>query len=252
MHGPDNWEKDPRFLNPLKDHVPFLLLGGFSGWTMPKGCGVDFELKRFPAEILVFERPNSGLYRMVYTKIGDTLFVGGDVGEAAYRWPGANPKEIDLRWISRCDLGYFFSKCVASEVGRKFVEWDSDEARKRFFESLQQQFGIEPVDVDEDDEPVWPEEYEELVHKFEEAGGEEALEFKDEWLIWLAQNGYDIFNEDIGHLGGIGEKIHLRCVFHLLGLKLAFERLDAAYEKKTLKILDDKEEKDGQSRESPR
>lgn len=245
MHSPPDWEKDPRFLKPLDEHVPFALLGSFTGWKKPKGCGAEFELKRYPIDILVFERPNTGIYRMVYTKVADTLFVGGDVGEAAYRWPGANPAEIDLRWISRCDLGYFFSKCVASEEGRRFTQWNGDQARERLHDSMRQQFGIEPADVDAGEEAVWPEEYEELRRKFDESGGDEALEFRDEWNMWLATNGYDVLGEDVGHLAGVGDDVHIRCVFHLLGLRLAFERLDAKPEKKVLKVLDEKEKTDG-------
>lgn len=233
----EDWEKDPHMLENLKDHVPYL-------WKSPEDWAV--ELKRYPVEILVFANPLSGMYRMVFTKIGSTLFITGDVGEAAYRWGGA-PDEIDMEWISRCDLGYFHSKCVASEVGREFVQWDEDRAKKRLEEQLQNMYGVEkPTEADafedeadafedEDDAPEYPEEYVEAKKKLEELGGYDALYNKDEWHLWLATHGFDVFDESFTDMGGVGTVTNLRCLYHLLGLKLAFARLK---DKKVLQVLD--------------
>ena len=239
----DDWEKNPHMLENLADHIPYLMTGGFTGWRSPENQAI--ELKRYPVQMLVFENPNSGIYRMAYTKVGDTLFVTGDVGEAAYRWPGANPDKVDLEWISNCDLGYFHSKCVASEVGRDFVEWNEQRAKKNLEMQLREMYELEFDDLamnreeDEDSAPEYPDEYLATKTKIEELGGYDALYNRDEWNMWMAVNGYDVFDERQRDMYGLGTMTHLRCLYHLLGLKLAFKRLNA---KKTLKILDDVEE----------
>ena len=87
----------------------------------------DSEGRTHTLEHLVFKRPGSGMYLIEYVMRGTTLFVTGDLGEAVYWWS----ERHDLEWVSQCDLGYFSSKCMASEVGRDFKQWDSDQALQR-------------------------------------------------------------------------------------------------------------------------
>jgi hypothetical protein len=43
-------------------------------------------------------------------------------------------------------------------------------------------------------------------------------------IEWLSTEGYEVFG-DICEMGEIGMKIDIRCLGHLIGLKMAFERL---------------------------
>ena len=222
----EDWEKDPHMLENLKDHVPYLPLGGFTGWRNPENQVVVLE--RYPVQMLIFENPRDSTYRMIYTKVGDTLFVTGDVGEATYRFPGTNPRVVDIEWISKCNLDYFHAKCTASEVGKDFVEWGEQRAKKRLEENLRNMHDLEFDELtvnNENGASEYPDEYLKTKEEIERLGGYDVLYNKDEWNQWLAENGYDVFGERYVALSSIGTEINVRCIYHLLGLKLAFARL---------------------------
>ena len=73
-------------------------------------------------EKLIWKKPDSGICMVNYTLFGRYLIVTGDLGHAIYSW-GQN---INFKWVSECDLGYFAAKCDASENGRLYKDWDSE------------------------------------------------------------------------------------------------------------------------------
>jgi hypothetical protein len=73
-----------------------------------------------PYEFLRYRQKSGGSFGLVdYFLLGDTLTVRGDYGFAVYRagW-------TDLGHIANSGYDYFCGKCEASEVGKRFKEWD--------------------------------------------------------------------------------------------------------------------------------
>jgi len=161
-------------------------------------------------EYLRFNKPGSTFYLVAYRLHGHTLTVTGDVGDAIYQWYGE--PEPTLKWISRLSLDYFASKCVASENGRGYKEWNSDRAEIRLKEHL--------AEVYEDGAKA----KEEAIRK---AGGYEALQSKQCWQYWLIDQGDEVIGDEAYDLGEIGEDVSIRCRGHLVGLKMAFEQIEA-------------------------
>lgn len=162
-------------------------------------------------EMLTWRKPGTSIYRIDYTRRSNILMITGDVGDAIYTWGEVH----DLRWISTCDLQYFASKCQASEVGRRYEDWDRDSAKK----------WLEKYFSDGDDE----EDRKRLAkerQKAEDLYIWEALFNKMEWTSWMMQNGHDVFGPDLCGFEHVGIEIALRCRAHLIGLKMAFAFID--------------------------
>jgi hypothetical protein len=161
-------------------------------------------------EMLAWKKPNVTAYNVYYVRFGSTLFITGDIGEAVYCWSDTG---IDLEWIAACDPGYFWSKCEASELGRNrnFTIWNADRARRAIEEYFD---GYE-------------EEAELRRHMFIEHHGADALESEDGWHAWLRDYGSEVLGGEYYEYGGIGAEMHPHCLGHLVGLKMAFESLNA-------------------------
>lgn len=159
-------------------------------------------------ERLVWKRPASRVYRIDYLCDGPHLFVTGDLGDAIYE-AGMD----GLRRWSQCSLDYFSGKCVASEYGRRYREWDEESARI-WLEGL--------FDLSEaDDAKEWA--------QLQELGGLGALHSDHDWTRWLEDNAEQVWGANWTDVEpwGIGMAPSLRCRGHLRGLQLAFAQLDA-------------------------
>ena len=170
-----------------------------------------------PREVIVWRSPNSIFYLVKYVLVGGALIVLGDLGEAIYRW---YTSDIDFRWISGCELGYFASKCEASEVGKQFVEWNRDVAISSFEEIVDNELA-DYTAADRGEARAQFEEMLALTNPWRS-----LKEGKHEWYAWIERNGYEVFGDvSDGWLHKVGEVIHLRCQAHLIGLKMAMEWL---------------------------
>jgi hypothetical protein len=157
-------------------------------------------------EYLRWSQPESSFYKVEYFREGGTLFVGGDLGSAVYRWYG----EASLEWISKCDLRYFEEKCEASEEGRDFKHWDPGVAEKEFKRCVKE------------------EENKEVRKNLRELLKWGNLNHQPEWIGHLYSDGDKIDLDTLGRLAELGTVIAPRCQSHLMGLKLAFKQLKSA------------------------
>ncbi len=66
-----------------------------------------------------------------------------------------------------------------------------------------------------------------LIRKWQDGGAYSALGSEHEWLAWMEHGGYDTFGDVYYEYGSIGMGLSIRCEGHLVGLKKAFEWLDA-------------------------
>lgn len=192
-----SWFKD----HVVKDHVRMSI--GMAGH--------EFEM-------IIWKQPGTRIYQVNYSRLDNVLTVSGDLFEAVYSWSEVR----DLRWISGLDLSYFASKCQASENGRGYKDWNRDKAREwldDYFKSCRCHKGIS------DDERS------KLAGKslkFIDCDGWGEIYSKAAWIIWLARNGFDVFGDDYTDMENIGSEISLHCRAHLVGLRMAFERMDQA------------------------
>ena len=189
-----SWFKD----HVVKDHV-----------RMSVGlAGHEFEM-------LIWKQPGTSIYQIKYSRLDNVLTVSGDVFEAVYAWSEVK----DLRWISGLDLSYFASKCRASENGMGYKDWNRDKAREWLEDYLKLQKGANDAEISM------------LAGKrlkFIDCNGWGELHSKGGWIVWLARNGYDVFGDDFTDMENIGSEISLKCRAHLVGLRMAFERMDRA------------------------
>jgi len=163
-------------------------------------------------ERLLWAKPDTSCFSMEYIRKNGILYVSGDLGFASYWWSGSN----SLKWISKCDIGYFAGKCEASENGRSFTVWDCDKAVEYIKEYIS----------DQDDYFGEPGKSKEVMAKFEEAQGFDAVCSEYEWIAWCYEYAQDIFGDDWGEsLGNIGMVLNIRCKYHLEGLKIAMAQL---------------------------
>jgi hypothetical protein len=173
-----------------------------------------------PYEFLRYRQKSGGSFGLVdYFLLGDTLTVRGDYGFAVYRagW-------TDLGHIANSGYDYFCGKCEASEVGKRFKEWDPELAWRRmchYFEDTDlSSVGMnEAVRVD-DNQWIVPGDISIKLRKGEVGS-------KEEWNHWLERDGYEFFGNDIlWDWSEIGMRVHLRCLLHLAGLKCALGLID--------------------------
>lgn len=163
--------------------------------------------------VLNWKKPSTSTYYIRYILDRGSLIVTGDMGEAIYQWS----ERITLKFLNGCYFGYFAGKCQASEVGRDFKEWNSDLARKRAKEY-----------IEEYDDLSWD--------KFVEAGGDAEFYYQEDWHKWLEVNGDDLLGQDHWEWSySCGLKTHHRCEYHKIGLEMAFKQLE---EKSAENIVD--------------
>lgn len=136
---------------------------------------------------------------------GYCLVVLGDLGDAVYEWHGNPP--LTFSWLADLDLHYFRSKCVASEDGRGFEEWDEQSLAGR---------------------------WERYIEGFEEGDRSALLEWWDD-LDDDEKFSRNMFNQAVSRICGrrgldgdglydLGMVPSVRCVMHWRALQLIPER----------------------------
>lgn len=169
-----------------------------------------------------FGIPNSGMERIQYRIIPNTaiLVVYGDYGYAVYNW---YRQSITFEQINTMDIGYFESKCVASEDGRRFREWYPEKAYAQIFERILECCFTEDGDVKSkyEEEFDFDITYNNLVryieNTFEIDNGHAAMNQN------IYNYKYAIFDCDDYDFGW---DIARRCYIHLEGLKTAMKQLE--------------------------
>jgi len=181
-----------------------------------EGHTVSYYHKGERLEHLVWRLPGHSNGYMEFIVGGGTLFVKGDYGDAVYQW--YPDKMISLRWLSQTNLDYFAEKCQASEYGRDFKCWDSEELRKHMTQLLDE------MEANYKDYGYGS--GKEVKKKFDDADGFRSMDGEFEWMKWLDDNAYDIFGDDWWEFVPNGKYLAARCILHWVGLKLAVEKLE--------------------------
>lgn len=145
-------------------------------------------------ELLRWRRPASGTFSVDYLIYGNTLFVAGDIGGAAYRWG----QQVTFEWLAGCDLHYFAEKCEASETGRDFEYWDEDTAKQRI-----EEWGHECG------------QHRKLIKRLHDNAHTKS-DFQED----LRSGDSEVCEA----LWDCGDVVHPRCIGHWLGIKLAVEK----------------------------
>lgn len=152
---------------------------------------------------LTWRRPNSRLYSVKYMIVDERiLVVTGDLGHAMYMWS----EPVTFEWLASCDQGYFRSKCTASEVGYGFYEWDEDKAIQTI-----DYFASDNKDVDSL-----------LIRRAKNHCGN-----RSDWEQFLHDEGFELFGDNEYDYYDIGQTTHLRCRYHLAGLRMAIAQLSS-------------------------
>ena len=159
-------------------------------------------------DLIKWKRPENNYYLVLYIQVPGYLIVTGDVGDAIYTSGFRSFKE----WAT-CDFHYFAGKCTASETGRQYKEWDSDYLKKRVMEALQ--------DHADNNEQKIEESWKDLIA----FGGRGAMSSQQEWIAWLTEHGSQFFGPDPYCWPADGLITSIRCMGHLIGLKMAVEQL---------------------------
>jgi len=165
-------------------------------------------------EHLIWRIPGSSNGYMEFIACGGNLVVRGDYGDSIFEWY----RRVDLKWIAGTDLSYFAEKCQASEYGRDFKSWDSEQLREDI-EALLDEHSKNFEDYDHESPN-------ELRDKFEDVNGFDAVNGEFEWMVWLQDYGWEVFGDDWWEYVPMGKYLDTHCKLHWVGLKLAVEALE--------------------------
>jgi len=170
---------------------------------------------------LGWKKPETNVYGVEYLIKGTRLIVSGDIGDATYWWSG----RISFESIAGMHVGYFASKCEASEYGRQFKSWQRKVLEKNVDVALRQRAEYS-MELDHDDAALEAK-FQELKALFEKHGGIDAIsEDRDFfWHSWLAEHASKVFGDDWWEFAPDGLEIDVRCMGHLVGVKAAMEQL---------------------------
>jgi hypothetical protein len=160
-----------------------------------------------------WKKPGTGVFAIELVISGPTLYVSGDLGGAVYRW------SADVHWVQfgRFSLDYFAGKCIASEEGREYTDWDEEVAEaylERYFNDLGQH----------NDSHV-------IAHDAREAWNAakvpECLSSRFEWNAWLhGSDPHSIFGDAwYEWLPNIGKVFNMRCIAHWVATRMIAEKL---------------------------
>jgi hypothetical protein len=183
-------------------------------------------------KFLRFKKPGTYIDSLYYVIHGHYLMVYGDQGDGIYAWSG----EIDFDFLAGCDLYYFASKCQAHEDGRGGKNWDPEEC-ERYFRSYLKDREVVCLDKRHNHEAADPvmdiDACIQYVRDELNLGGFD----KWEWTQFVSDNhdfeidiaGHRISISDFWESGyGMGERISWRTTAHLIGLKMAMEKVNDA------------------------
>lgn len=155
----------------------------------------------FEVERLMWGEVGTPVCRVYYLRYGSVLMVFGDLGDAIYQWNG----DIDLRWISTCDLSYFAGKCQASEEGRGYKVWSADRARERLDEIAAQEAEEYTSWSDADEQAVFDRACDLLTGELKGLGIEEALKDGKLWDEWVRQHPQHFGKPEDWSWAGMGD-----------------------------------------------
>ncbi len=85
-------------------------------------------------EMIKFGEPGTSNYYIEFLFTNGTLFVRGDLGDAVYCWHYS----MTLKALGNVQMDYMAGKCQASPNGRKFEEWNKEEAKETIFNMLEE------------------------------------------------------------------------------------------------------------------
>jgi len=154
------------------------------------------------------------VHYMLHKKHG-TLTVYGDLYEAVYQWY-CGDGETSWKFIADCNIVYFAGKCMASEKGRGYPDWDRRAAIAQLEDQIKE---CELPKLDDED--------------MKEAA--RAAESKDGWLAYVnrkIEDG-DWQADDYEWACDAGRVVDLVCLAHLEGVKMAVAQRDAQLKEKT-------------------
>lgn len=157
--------------------------------------------------IIDWSNPESWNYGCRFIIHRRWLTVVGDIGEAVYEWG----QDLSLNFLARIDLGYFLGKCQASEDGRKFHLWDSEEA----ISSINYYLTEYP-----DEGPL----QDGLKHILSQVD-KHANKYDFEEALRSVYNDYAVDSDVISAIRDSGEQPHPRAIGHFVGLQMAIEQL---------------------------
>ncbi len=168
---------------------------------------------------LLWKEPDTGICRIEYLLKDGLLIVTGDLGHAIYWW--SDPR-CSFEWLSKTGLGYFSSKCEASEAGRRYSEWDP-KAVEQWIEEKEKDL---LADYAEDDEKGVMAAWKELKEHLEGSGDSQA-----DWHEALANyhdpEGREKALGDEWYEGlDAGKTTHARCYLHWKGIQMAMAQLE--------------------------
>jgi len=163
---------------------------------------------------ILWAKPGTSNMSMSITIHRGRVFIYGDLGEAIYNWYG----DIGIDFFPGINMQYFFSKCEASEFGRKPTTWDSDEA----LEWIKKEKRRISADKSCDEYPKG------AAKAFREIKDEMVSATEQEWMWhgFLASHerevcdvwGQDWWERDVT---GPGEVYAPRSIMHYVGIKMA-------------------------------
>lgn len=183
--------------------------------------------------------PNTCIYLVDYIFRGNTLFVGGDIGHAVYRWS----QPISPEFVAGCDLDYFSGKMEAGDRGVSLglvwqpevvKRWMAEYCKDKVNQLVEDGYGLpaEPADETATD-------YSEAEKATARAAGEKRVADElGELYFWeeatYSQNEWSRFMHDHDKFFGVddlpydcGMDYDVRVAGHLIGLQLAVEQLNA-------------------------
>jgi hypothetical protein len=184
-------------------------------------------------EMVRFQKPGTTNFFIEFLFTNGTLFVRGDLGEAAYCWHWDIGGIRQLRGV---DIGYMKGKCQASEVGKEFNDWSRDELEKGVREYLGHREHLDGIKemlaendetIDDDDDEAW----EAAKQRFIEQKIEGLLsEVGDhhEWINFCRSEGEEFF-DDVDHWEysyDLGNVTSSRMIAHHTGLIMALAKLE--------------------------
>lgn len=162
------------------------------------------------ALVIRFTNPKSWNYGCHFILHRRWLIVVGDIGEATYEWS----EDVTLNFLRGLDFGYFHGKCVSSEVGRRFNDWDTKIAKAYVKDRIAEIKAMDPEDRCKDDA---------VELDILENIGDEGKDYYDE----AAREYYDATGDGEGAstIAQYGEVPAGRCIGHFEALKLAISQM---------------------------
>ncbi|MGE4537643.1 MAG: hypothetical protein AB7D37_11240 [Desulfovibrio sp.] len=176
---------------------------------------------------VLWKQDGTSIYYMDIIILRNNLYISGDLGEAVYCWGD----KITPDFLVGLDVGYFFSKCEASENGRRGKEWLESAAMdwlKEQWEEVIAEHGNDLSMV-----AIATELFEDLraVAHSEWEWRSKVMEFHESTDDPISKVLGDEAYSESG-LWDAGNVPMARIILHWLGIKLAFKSLGFGKEEK--------------------